>query len=878
MPPDELYEEANPADKYKLDKARIANYINVLRNQNFQDIADSDSSVDFNGELIYPDQQMLDIYAFMEQEIIHVMGQEPRGKGHVVLAEFTPDDAEVLIRETTNRWLNNSLEGGDKRRTLSTGEQSLDTGNGQALKYEFAAKLLDDFDFHDGRIDYKIKDITPVSDEAYTYLHIDDTTDQFKKSQDSKQAIIDQVTLQMWNDSSAVHNIDILEMSAVAARDQGYLGEGEDFPQAMYELITRTNTDFPQELLGDGLTINQVNQWASNWANTVLTNEHEIREYLVSGKVKDETGNTLSKVASYSTNDAQKSIIALLGHEKFGDKVLDGTALVPQVGNTLTEQRENRMQELMGSWGWDHSKSTGNNIDRILSTQGRDPGDKVTFPDGDERYALRQERDEMTARIDSELLSSGLPEDTDAYNNFLFGLVDEEFGNEYSGYDSRVSEKLAGLNAQEWDLSKRTGMDNAAETVLDHYGLLKAQISEESFESLSSALNKMNYGSLGEAMDDPTLWATINAAKDQKEIEDAAEDRGDMNKSTVLQAGILSAARSTGIIGPTTSSEFQIHFEKNVLPEIERRIANAGGINNISDIERYVANAVRPGDVFKTYDLDEESYTQHFDPGSPPPIPSMYMPGLPGFGDPNTAGTMKYTPEVFDIASLTPELQWLAYERPEFAKFLADEMQTQEYKDAFQKEAAPQFDKEEYSKQISGLWEQQVPKYEAYQESLKKAATAKEAQEVYATQMAGTEIVGEEGEGAMPDEPIVPTSPESKAYIDQVVAEREAAAEAAKIDPFVLDPSFRADQRARLTTPGKTTREFFESRLPGFEERFKRTPFFQQQEERIKREGEREEQQALSEEREERRVESERRRRLRAGTSGRGLTVFRRRQ
>jgi hypothetical protein len=365
-----------------------------------------------------------------------------------------------------------------------------------------------------------------------------------------------------------------------------------------------------------------------------------------------------------------------------------------------------------------------------------------------------------------------------------------------------------------------------------------------------------------------------------------------MNKSTVLQAGILSAARSTGIIGPTTSSEFQSHFEKNVLPEIQRRIANAGGINNISDIERYVANAVRPGDVFKTYDIDEEAYTQHFDPGSPPPIPSMYMPGLPGFGDPNTAGTMKYTPEVFDIASLTPELQWLAYERPEFAKFLADEMQTQEYKDAFQKEAAPQFDEEEYSKQISGLWEQQVPKYEAYQESLKKAATAKQAQEDYAAQQHEGVIVGEEGEGLVPDIKMQGQA-EQQAYLDQAAA--DAAAKVEEFFPtvtqtspegeetqapgpnpfFALDPSFRAGERARLTTPGKTTREFFESRLPGFEERFKRTPFFQQQEDRIKREGEREEQQALSEER---RVESERRRRVRAGTSGRGLTVFRRRQ
>ena len=88
---------------------------------------------------------------------------------------------------------------------------------------------------------------------------------------------------------------------------------------------------------------------------------------------------------------------------------------------------------------------------------------------------------------------------------------------------------------------------------------------------------------------------------------------------------------------------------------------------------------------------------------------------------------------------------------------------------------------------------------------------------------------------------------------------------------FALDPSWRKEERERLTTAGQTSEEFFKSKMPGFEERFKQTPFFQQQEERIKREGER----ALSEER---RVESERRRRVSVGTGGRGLTVFRRRQ
>ena len=895
---------------YEKNMVRITSLINVIRRQNLQDIEPETSE---SGEEYYPNPEMLSALDKIEDEIQASMREEGYvnfmrpGKGYKVLPEFTMKDAETIIHETTIRWLNNDPHGQDVLRTLNNdsvfieqdgtytilGSASLNQGNGLALKQEFAEMMLSNFEFDLGKVNIIEPDYADINDRS---------PQQIKNAQDGKRLIIDQMDQQIWNDSSVIRNIDVIYRSAEAALANGYLGQDPDFELAMFNLITGVETDFPQELLGDGLTIGHVNQWAANWENTVIENDHELREYLISGEVRDDTGNIVSKVSSHNEKDAKDSLILLAKHEKYSDRVLDGTALIPQAGNTVSEQRQRRMAELMGSWGWDDNKSTANNLDRILSTQGRDPGNKLTFPDGDERYALRQERDEMAARIDAKMLASTFNEGSDLYNDLLFKLVDQEFGEEYSGYDARVAQTLTGLNALEWKLDTRTGMDNAAETVLDHHGLLKSEISEESFNALSKAMSNRDeegnllYGSLGEAMSDPTMWATINAARDQKELEDAEEeatkDRTSINKPGVLQAGILAAARSIGIIDSTTSSKFQTHFEKNVLPEIQRRIMNAGGIQNISDIERYVANAVRPGDVFKTYDLDEEAYTQHFDPGSPPPIPSMYMPGLPGFGDPNTAGTMKYIPPVFDISSLTPELQWLAYERPEFAEFLADEMQTQEYKDAFQKAAAPQFDEEEYTKQISGLWEQQIPKYEEYQDSLGKAATAKQAQEDYAAQIAGEDVVGGEGEGAMPEEPLVPTSPEGKAYIDQAAADAAAKVEGFFGPPppavtdegeaitmpglkgapfFALDPSWRKEERERLTTAGQTSEEFFKSKMPGFEERFKQTPFFQQQEERIKREGER----ALSEER---RVESERRRRVSVGTGGRGLTVFRRRQ
>ena len=897
---------------YEKNIARITSLINVIRRQNLQDIELETSE---SGEEYYPDPEMLSALDEIEDEIQASLREEGYvnfmrpGKGYKVLPEFTMKDAETIIHETTIRWLNNDPHGQDVLKKLNRdsvhveddgtytifGSASLNQGNGLDLKQEFAEMMLSNFEFDLGKVNLVEPDYADINDR---------TPQQIKNAQDGKRLIVDEMDQQIWNDSSVIRNIDVIYRSAEAALANGYLGQDPDFELAMFNLITGVETDFPSELIGDGKTtgptIGEINQWAANWENTVIENDHKLRKFLISGEVEDEAGNIVSKVSSHNEKDAKESLMFLAKHERLSDRVLDGTALIPQAGNTITEQRQRRMAELMGSWGWDDNKSTANNLDRILSTQGRDPGNKLTFPDGDERYALRQERDEMAARIDAKMLASAFNEGSDLYNDLLFSLVDKEFGEEYSGYDARVAQTLTGLNALEWKLDTRTGMDNAAETVLDHHGLLKSEISEESFNALSKAMSNRDeegnllYGSLGEAMSDPTMWATINAARDQKELEDAeeeaTEDRTAMNKPGVLQAGILAAARSIGIIDSTTSSEFQTHFERNVLPEIQRRIMNAGGIQNISDIERYVANAVRPGDIFKTYDLDEESYTQHFDPGSPPPIPSMYMQGLPGFGGPNTAGTKKYIPPVFDISSLTPELQWLAYERPEFAEFLADEMQTQEYKDAFQKAAAPQFDAEEYEKQISGLWEQQVPKYEEYQDSLGKAATAKQAQEDYATQIAQSEIVGGVGEGGLT--PFVEQQ-EQQAYIDQAAADAAAKVkgffptvtstspegEETQVpgpDPFfALDPSFRAGERERLTTAGQTSEEFFKSKMPGFEERFKQTPFFQQQEERIKRAGEREEQQALSEKR---RVESERRRRVSVGTGGRGLTVFRRRQ
>ena len=79
--------------------------------------------------------------------------------------------------------------------------------------------------------------------------------------------------------------------------------------------------------------------------------------------------------------------------------------------------------------------------------------------------------------------------------------------------------------------------------------------------------------------------------------------------------------------------------------------------------------------------------------------------------------------------------------------------------------------------------------------------------------------------------------------------------------------AFRDEERRRQTTPGMTSREFFESKLPGFEERYKQSRFLRMEQQRTERK------QAQEEEQKQREYDSQRRRRLRSGFGGRGRTV-----
>jgi len=195
-----------------------------------------------------------------------------------------------------------------------------------------------------------------------------------------------------------------------------------------------------------------------------------------------------------------------------------------------------------------------------------------------------------------------------------------------------------------------------------------------------------------------------------------------------------------------------------------------------------------------------------------------------------------------------------------------------------------EFQKGEFAK---SFYEQLAPLEEAVEgERAKQAALQAEAnqmaQDFAAAQAATVEVplYDEEVEGIAEFETQAKYSEEELARMQQ---EMEAKAQAAgslsagiagmekavaeSPTKYFTTTEFRDEERRRQTTPGKTSAQFFESKLPGFEERYKQSPFFRLEQQRKEGVAERETEQKQRE------YETQRKRKLRSGFGGRGRTV-----
>jgi hypothetical protein len=261
----------------------------------------------------------------------------------------------------------------------------------------------------------------------------------------------------------------------------------------------------------------------------------------------------------------------------------------------------------------------------------------------------------------------------------------------------------------------------------------------------------------------------------------------------------------------------------------------------------------------------------------------------------------------YDLSNLIPEIQPYAKTNPEFAAFMAKEMEKEGFMKEWQKAttAQPREDRgadlqlqEDERAYWGGRLSDAQAAYNANPsqenaDALQKAQSddAKSLQH-YQVETGKTKfavIPPEEGaddpyqygvSDKLIDDPTLTEEERLAAYygfIRQATpekpiteTERQEALEKARqeIDMMptadeVFDVPGGAAELAKLmsTTP-QTTPEFFKSQLPGFEKRYKESSFFTQEQDRIKREQDQEQQQA----------ESQRRRQLRQRPTG--MSVF----
>ena len=539
---------------------------------------------------------------------------------------------------------------------------------------------------------------------------------------------------------------------------------------------------------------------------------------------------------------------------------------------------------------------------------GRNPSDSEIFPEPVDRESARIVKNQITNEIERSMLRSTETRGTGLWTQEVFSLLDDKLGgSEEEGrtlldtFDTRVNERIRTLSNTKWDMGTATGQKAAADLLLDHLGLFPNEVSDDFYEQLQN--NVANYPSLSDALNDADLTLQIGTDSASKYLEDASDSREAMNTEASLIKGIKSAALSQGFLSVTSSKGFQDHFDTNVVPEVARRIINAGGISSIEEIDSYVSELLQAGDIFKSYDLKEEGsggYSEQFNPAAPPSIPGTFEwegksydlmnigpSGKPLFEFPNFAQTQtKWEAPDFTFEDIAPELQGLFTDKPDFANWLVKEMQDPKFKDEWEKAAKPSFDEEAYSAQLEGLVQQALPDVDTWKEAQKDIDEA----QAFIDKTAPDEYA---------DFPFEPSDPGlSKAYAALEAAKKQqqdiigppppgttkegepTTFPGMQGDPFaIFDKETREAMRQQYTTAGMTQQKFFESRLPGFEERYRQSPLYlvekQQREEREeakRKQKEREERTEVS------RVEAERRRRVGVGTGGRGLTVFRRRQ
>ena len=490
---------------------------------------------------------------------------------------------------------------------------------------------------------------------------------------------------------------------------------------------------------------------------------------------------------------------------------------------------------------------------------------------------------------------------------------------EFVEYVKQLGEEAKFRGAFSQNTNTASGAESALKEYLDRYSItaLNAynKLSAEDKNILISAV--VGKSSLEELMGDSEF----------RSISDPLIAKGDellsQDIANSFAAGIddfvIGAFKQKGLIDANTTPEFYNHIQKNVAPVISFK-AQMSGISNSSDLDTLINEMISGKDAennpinygLPAYDIYQSDYDRQLGVTAADVLSGAALPPSAPGGP--TIGRVEDVSAKYDLSNILPQLQPYAQTRPEFAAFMAEEMQKGTFKEDWQKAATAQpledrgaflEERGEEREYWSGRLSDAQAAYDANpsQENADALQTAQEAdakaQQHYEIETGKTKFAlvppKEDADdpyqygvsGKLITDPTLTEEERLASYYDFIgratpekpitETERAEALEKAenlakmmptvddvfdyKIDPETGDPikgSGATELAQLMTTTPQTTSEFFQSQLPGFEKRYKESSFFKQEEDRIKREQETE--------------ESQRRRQLRQRPTG--MSVF----
>ena len=738
--------------------------------------------------------------------------------------------------------------------------------------------------------------------------------DKYLVDPNSTEGILNRREDQLWNDARYVTKGEIFALSlATAASDEFALIDRDDAQEILD--YYKDDDDFD----GDSeLTINWLNSFDNNYDN--------IQEYLATGRVRDESGNLSIDVPNYRENDTAASIEALINYDVANpSRINTGIAYIPQHGDTFTDRRKKMIEAKFQEFGWFDDQSVKENVERIFRNEGLEPGNRAKFKDADERHSRGYiMRENIIKPLEDRLLESVNEPGSTAYAQDAIEEFMELAGTDFSTYHDTVAGYYSEITDAEWSTQGREAQDKALDRILDMYGYKRSEFEEDQIAGFREQV--AGHDTFGDAMEDiglgeqiDNLYSVNRMAEAEEEGRDLAETaaslRQALNTEGSLTKLVKEAFRSQGLLGLASSIGYENYLDSKTIPDIVRRIANTGGVDDSEQLNRLVAdltkqeNLGRPGGL-PAYMVNEEDYTRQMGP-EPPPIPGLEI-----------SRYQQAPAPALDTNLIGSKLQNIAYDNPEFAKFIQQEMSLPGFGKDWEREGAEQFDEAAFKSSVFGdvgqeaydLQKRRLDSFENQYEAIlarnqksiedtgeglpQSELDAAETRIADARQHYAREIGSGSGQDPLErkrleEQGVTFTQtfqqqyqPMKEAKAKQAQLKAQIAAMRGKDDPSrearqaheereaelaaieteietlkgpapiaitaegerverpgmrldiegLTTTSFRDEQRRRQTTPGMTSAEFFASRLPGFEARYKESPFFKLEQERKERE------------------------------------------